>query len=277
MLGRTLSHYKVLEEISRGGMGIVYKAMDLKLNREVALKVLPRELVSDPERKRRFVQEAQAAAALKHPNIGVVYEIDDEDGVDFIAMELIDGEALSDIAKRGALPVERVLHIGVQVVEGLAKAHEGGIVHRDVKPGNILMDKDGHIKIIDFGLAKLLEPAENARSDSDIQTAIRGQTQGGQLMGTVAYMSPEQARAQHVDQRSDLFSLGILLFELLTGKLPFQGASGLETLNMILTDPAPPVPGDPELQRIVHRCLEKERDNRFQTASDLAEALTALK
>ena len=271
MLGRTLSHYKVLEEISRGGMGIVYKAMDLKLNREVALKVLPRELVSDPERKRRFVQEAQAAAALKHPNIGVVYEIDDDDGVDFIAMELIEGESLADIAKHGPLPVERVLRIGVQVVEGLAHAHEGGIVHRDVKPGNILMDKDGHIKIIDFGLAKLLEPAKSA--DSDIETAIRAHTQSGQVMGTVAYMSPEQARAQHVDHRSDLFSFGIVLFELLTGNLPFQAASGVETLNMILKDPAPPVPGDPELQRIVHRCLEKDADDRYQTAKDLLSEL----
>ena len=274
MLGRTLSHYKVLEEISRGGMGIVYKAMDLKLDREVALKVLPRELVSDPERKRRFVQEAQAAAALKHPNIAVVYEIDDDDGVDFIAMELIEGESLADIAKHGPLPVERVLRIGVQVVEGLAHAHEGGIVHRDVKPGNILMDKDGHIKIIDFGLAKLLEPAKSA--DSDIETAIRAHTQSGQVMGTVAYMSPEQARAQHVDHRSDLFSFGIVLFELLTGKLPFVGESGVETLNMILKNPAPPVPGDPELQRIVHRCLDKEADDRYQTAKDLLSELRRL-
>ena len=271
MLGRTLSHYKVLEEISRGGMGVVYKAIDLKLNREVALKVLPPELVSDPERKRRFVQEAQAAAALKHPNIGVVYEIDDEDGVDFIAMELIEGESLADIAKHGPLPVERVLRIGVQVVEGLAHAHEGGIVHRDVKPGNILMDKDGHIKIIDFGLAKLLERVKSA--DSDIETAIRAHTQSGQVMGTVAYMSPEQARAQHVDHRSDLFSFGIVLFELLTGKLPFQGESGVETLNLILKAPAPPVPGDPELQRIVHRCLDKEADDRYQTAKDLLSEL----
>jgi len=273
MLGRTLSHYKVLEEISRGRMGIVYKAMDLKLKREVALKVLPRELVSDPERKRRFVQEAQAAAALKHPNIGVVYEIDDEDGVDFIAMELIEGEALADVVKRGALPVERVLHIGVQVIEGLAHAHEGGIVHRDVKPGNILMDKNGHIKIIDFGLAKLLEPAKSADADSDIETAIRAQTQAGQVMGTVAYMSPEQARAQNVDHRSDIFSFGVVLFELLTGKLPFQGASGVETLNMILNDPAPPLPGDPELQRIVHRCLEKDAEDRYQSAKDLLSEL----
>ena len=273
MLGRTLSHYKVLEEISRGGMGVVYKAIDLKLNREVALKLLPWELVSDPERKRRFVQEAQAAAALKHPNIGVVYEIDEQDGEDFIAMELIEGEALADIAKRGALPAERVLHIGVQVVEGLAHAHESGIVHRDVKPGNILVDKDGHIKIIDFGLAKLLEPTKSADTDTDIETAIRAQTQAGQVMGTVAYMSPEQARAQDVDHRSDLFSFGIVLFELLTGKLPFQGASGVETLNIILKDPAPPVPGDPELQRIVHRCLEKDADDRYQTAKDLLSEL----
>ncbi len=166
MIGRTLSHYKVLEEISRGGMGIVYKALDLKLNREVALKVLPPELVSDPDRKRRFVQEAQAAAALKHPNIAVVYEIDEVDGVDFIAMELIEGEKLSDLMDRGRLPAERAITIATEVAKGLTKAHSKGIVHRDLKPPNIMITDDGHTKIIDFGLAKLVEllPEESSEA-----------------------------------------------------------------------------------------------------------------
>ena len=192
MIGRTLSHYKVLEEISRGGMGIVYKALDPKLNREVALKVLPPELVSDPERKRRFVREAQAAATLKHPNIGVIYEIDEVDGVDFIAMELIEGEKLRDVLQRERLPVARCLELSSEVAEGLALAHDKGIVHRDLKPGNIMVTELGHPKIIDFGLAKLVEPL--ASESSGASTALRNESSGGKVLGTLSYMSPEQAR-----------------------------------------------------------------------------------
>jgi serine/threonine protein kinase len=174
VLGRTLSHYRILEEISRGGMGIVYRAVDLKLDREVALKVLPSELVADPERKRRFVQEAKAAAKLEHPHIGVVHEIDEAEGVSFIAMELIRGEALRDIINKEKLPVARSLELATEVVEGLVAAHEKGIVHRDLKPANILVTEQGHVKIIDFGLAKLLEPlgGENSALET-VLTLIR--------------------------------------------------------------------------------------------------------
>ena len=205
MIGRTLSHYKVLEEIGRGGMGIVYKALDLKLNREIGLKVLPPELVSDPDRKRRFVQEAQAAAALKHPNIAVVYEIDEVDSVDFIAMELIEGEKLSDLLQRGTVTTERAVRILTEVADGLAKAHSKGIVHRDIKPSNIMVTEDGHTKIIDFGLAKLVEPFPEEAAEA--KTRGRSETSVGQVMGTLAYMSPQQARGQNVDPRSDIFSL----------------------------------------------------------------------
>jgi serine/threonine protein kinase/tetratricopeptide (TPR) repeat protein len=274
MLGRTLSHYKILEEISRGGMGIVYRALDVKLDREVALKVLPPQLVADPERKRRFVQEAKAAAKLEHPHIGVVHEIDEAEGVTFIAMELIRGEALQDIINKDNLPVTRSLELATEVVEGLVVAHERGIVHRDLKPANILVTEHGHAKIIDFGLAKLLEPVGG--EDSALETALRGETSTGHIMGTVAYMSPEQARGEQVDHRSDIFSFGVVLYEVLTGKQPFQAPSGPEILNAIINTPALPL-GDsidveaaPDLQRIVDKCLAKDREDRYQTAKDLA-------
>ncbi len=210
MIGRTLSHYKVLEELSRGGMGIVYRALDVKLDREVALKVLPPELVADPERKRRFIQETKAAAKLNHPHIGMVFEIDEADGVTFIAMELIRGEQLKDIINRERLPLARALELAIEVAEGLAIAHEKGIVHRDLKPANVMVTEQGHPKIIDFGLAKLVEPL--AGEGSDVETAIRGETDPGKVLGTVSYMSPEQARGAKVGHRSDIFSFGITLF-----------------------------------------------------------------
>ena len=276
MIGRTLSHYKVLEEISRGGMGIVYKALDLRLNREVALKVLPPELVSDPDRKRRFVQEAQAAAALKHPNIAVVYEIDEVDGVNFIAMELIEGEQLSDVLKRGPLSIERSLDIAIEVSDGLATAHNIGIIHRDLKPGNTMVTRDGHPKIIDFGLAKLLGPI--GPPDSSVETAIREKTQSHVVMGTVSYMSPEQALGQQIDARSDLFSLGVMLYEMATGTKPFRGETTAAVFDAILNkSPVSPreVNDDlpPSLAGLIQRLLEKDPKDRFQTAEDLVEAL----
>ncbi len=275
MIGRTLSHYKVLEEISRGGMGIVYKALDLKLNREVALKVLPPELVSDPDRKRRFIQEAQAAAAIKHPNIATIYEIDEVDGVDFIAMELIEGEQLSDILSRGALSPERTLDLARDVANGLAKAHEKRIVHRDLKPANIMVTEEGVPKIIDFGLAKLLEPLE---ADSAVETAIRQQTQIGQLLGTVSYMSPEQARGQAVDARSDVFSFGVMLYEMVTGSVPFEAPSSAEVLNAIIHAPLPHGAREisPKLHRVIDKCTAKNPDDRYPTGVALLADLQKL-
>ena len=278
MIGRTLSHHKVLDEISRGGMGIVYKALDLKLNREVALKVLPPELVSDPDRKRRFVQEAQAAAALKHPNIGVIYEVDEVDGVDFIAMELIEGEMLSDLLNRGPLPPERAIDIGIEMADGLADAHDRGIVHRDLKPGNVMITKNGHPKIIDFGLAKLME---GLSVDSEAPTTPKGETQPGQVMGTYAYMSPEQARGEKLDHRSDIFSFGVLLYEMLAEDPPFKRATTADTFSAILRDPTPRLTGLGEateaLPRIVERCLEKAPADRYPSMREAQSDLESMR
>ncbi len=276
MTERRLSHYKILQEISRGGMGIVYRALDLKLDREVALKVLPPELVEDAERKRRFIQEAKAAAKLEHPHIGVVHEIDEADGATFIAMELIRGEQLRDLMQKGRLPVNRSLELATEIAEGLNRAHGQGIVHRDVKPANVMVTEDGHAKIIDFGLVKLIEPL--GVEDSQAQTALKGKTDPGKVMGTVSYMSPEQARGERVDARSDIFAFGIVLFEMLNGRAPFRGASGIETLNAILKEPAPRVPpldshvsGEAafQIQHILDRCLAKAPEDRYQTTRDL--------
>ena len=277
MIGKTLSHYKILDELSRGGMGVVYRAVDTKLNREVALKVLPENLIADPERKRRFTQEAQAAASLKHPNIADIYEIDEADGMTFMVMELIRGEKLSAIIEKERPSLQRSLDLGLEVAEGLAEAHDKGIVHRDLKPDNVMLASNGHAKIIDFGLAKLVEPL-GGEEETKAHTALRRETDPGVVMGTASYMSPEQARGSKVDHRSDIFSLGILLYELLSGKPPFQGSSGIEILNAILKEtpaPLPPLGGDVmpetafELQHIVDKCLAKDPRDRYQGMKDL--------
>jgi serine/threonine protein kinase/tetratricopeptide (TPR) repeat protein len=281
VIGRTVSHYNVLAEIGRGGMGVVYRAVDLKLNREVALKVLPPELVADPDRKRRFIQEAQAAAALNHPHIAVVYEIDEADGVTFIAMELLEGEKLRDVLQRERLPLHRTLELATEVAEGLALAHEKGIVHRDLKPANIMRTEEGHAKIIDFGLAKLVEPIEDEASEA---VTVAKETDPGKVMGTVSYMSPEQARGKKVDHRSDIFTFGIVLHEMLTGRPPFRGESGIETMNAILKEPAPKLgafgsevsaEASADLQRIEDKCLAKDPAERYQTIKDVVVDLRA--
>ena len=280
MVGKTLSHYKILAEISRGGMGVVYRALDVKLNREVALKVLPPELVADPKRKRRFIQEAQAAAALGHPNIAVVYETDEADGVTFMVMELIQGDELKAAFQLKRPSLERCLDLSIEIAEGLACAHEKGIVHRDLKPGNILVTEHGHAKIIDFGLAKLLEPIGGEASEAE--TALKGETSTGHIMGTVAYMSPEQARGEKVDHRSDIFSFGVVLYEMLQGEQPFQAPSGPEILNAIINSSPPPLDSldrevAPELQRIADKCLAKRPADRYQNVRDLAVDLRAVR
>ncbi len=201
--GRTLSHYLVGEEISRGGMGVVYRATDTRLGRDVALKVLPPDLMADVNRRQRFTQEARAAATIEHPNIAVIHDIGHVDGIDFIAMELVRGDKLSASLSRGALPTGRALELGIEVAEGLARAHDKGIIHRDLKPSNVMLTDDGHAKIIDFGLAKLIAPLDG---DTGGETFAMGAgTDPGLVMGTVSYMSPEQAAGGHVDHRSDIF------------------------------------------------------------------------
>jgi tetratricopeptide (TPR) repeat protein/TolB-like protein/predicted Ser/Thr protein kinase len=278
--GSRLSHYEILDEISRGGMGVVYRALDLSLNREVALKVLPPELVSNTERRQRFIQEAQAASALEHPNIAVIYEIGEADGVSFIAMELIRGEKLSASLSVSPLAAARALELAVEMAEALALAHDKGIVHRDLKPANVMVTQQGHAKIIDFGLAKLVAPiAGDAVSETKL-----GDTNPGTVLGTVSYMSPEQVRGGRVDHRTDIFSFGILLHEMLCGQPPFRGPSGVETLNSILTAIPPALPSlggavspdaAAEIQRIRDKCLAKAPDDRYQGMRDVVVDLRA--
>jgi tetratricopeptide (TPR) repeat protein/predicted Ser/Thr protein kinase len=282
LAGSMVSHYRVIDEIGRGGMGIVYRAQDTKLNREVALKVLPPELVADPTRRRRFIQEAQAAGSLADPRIVVVHEIDEADGVTFIAMELIRGEKLTQAMDRGPLTLARALDIAVELVEGLATAHDKGVVHRDLKPANVVLTEAGHVKIIDFGLAKLVEPAPPL--DSRAKTASHLHTTPGTVVGTVSYMSPEQVRGLAVDHRTDIFSLGIVLQEMVTGRSPFQQSSAFDTLQSIVTSPAPRLNTEkagrgasPWLQTLLDKCLAKRPEDRYQSAQDLLVDLRAVR
>jgi tetratricopeptide (TPR) repeat protein len=281
VVGRTLSHFRVLEEIGRGGMGVVYRARDVRLDRDVALKVLPPEVVADADRKARFLREARAAAALSDPHIAVVHEVDEVDGVTFIAMELLRGEKLSGVLKRERLPLDRCLDLAAQIASGLAAAHAHGVVHRDLKPANVIVDEHGHAKLIDFGLAKLREAAVPAE---DTAVAPSTSTAPGVVMGTVAYMSPEQARGLAVDARTDIWSLGVVLYELLGGRRPFEGATATDVLTAILRDAPPPVPERTpppppsiaaECARILDRCLAKDRDQRYQHVRDVALDLAA--
>jgi serine/threonine protein kinase len=260
---------------------LVYRATDMRLHRDVALKVLPEDLTHDAERKRRFIQEAQAASALEHPHIAVIHDVDEADGLTFIAMELIRGQKLSDVLARQRPPAARALELATEVASGLARAHEKGIVHRDLKPANVMVTDEGHAKIIDFGIAKLLEPIAVVTS---APTAEREDTAPGVVLGATAYMSPEQARGEEVDHRSDIFSLGILLHEMLSGQPPFHGRSSLETASAILHQPAPRLPSfgpsvtadaAHEIQRIVDKCLAKDPPDRYQGLKDVVVDLRA--
>jgi tetratricopeptide (TPR) repeat protein/TolB-like protein/predicted Ser/Thr protein kinase len=275
MTGRTLSHYRIGEEISRGGMGVVYRAVDTRLNREVALKVLPEEVTHDSDRKRRFIQEAQAASALEHPHIAVIHEVDEAEGFSFIAMELIRGEKLSTVIAEQRMSAARALELATEVASGLARAHERGFVHRDLKPANVLVTEEGHAKIIDFGIAKLIETHP---LNTTAETMPSRDTASGVVLGTAAYMSPEQARGEKVDHRSDIFSFGVLLHEMLSGLAPFQGRSTLDTASAILHQPAPRLPplgpsvptdASADIQRIVDKCLAKEAADRYQGMRDI--------
>ena len=282
----TLSHYRIVSKIGSGGMGEVYLAEDTRLHRKVALKILPAELAANKDRMRRFGQEAQAAAALNHPNIAHIYEIGEHDGINFIAMEFVDGQPLSQKIHGERTDLRKLLRFLQHVAEGLAKAHAAGIVHRDLKPDNIMITHDGHAKILDFGLAKLIEPQHIPSSNSsEVATEVMAQhSTPGAIMGTVGYMSPEQAqgKTKEIDQRSDIFSFGCILFEAATGKKPFEGESVIKSLHMVVYEPAPLIselnPGSPpELQRIVRRCLAKDPDDRHQSIKEVAIELKQLR
>jgi Tol biopolymer transport system component/tRNA A-37 threonylcarbamoyl transferase component Bud32 len=280
MVGQKLSHYEIIEKLGEGGMGVVYKARDTHLDRMVAIKVLRPEAVDNPERKRRFILEAKSASALNHPNILHIYDIDQSAGVDFIAMEFVPGKTLDQLAKRKGLGLADTLKYSVQIAGALAKAHAAGIVHRDLKPANVMVGSDGVVKLLDFGLAKLTEPAE---SDEAAPTRTVGpHTEEGMIVGTVGYMSPEQAEGRAVDARSDIFSFGSLLYEMVTGRRAFQGESKLATLSAILHQEPKPV-GEiaegtpPELEKLIGRCLRKDLERRLQHMVDVKLALEDLK
>ena len=270
LLGGMLSHYRITAAIGAGGMGEVYRATDTKLGRDVALKVLPAEMARDPERLARFQREARAVAALNHPHIVTLYSVEEADGVHFLTMELIEGQSLEHRIPAGGFSVEQIIEIANALAQALAAAHDKGIVHRDLKPGNVMVTNDGRVKVLDFGLAKDV----GAGSPSDATLTSAGQTQFGVVMGTPAYMSPEQISGRAVDHRTDIFSLGVVLHQMATGQQPFQGSSSAELASAILrdtpalvTDLRADLPTD--LARIIRRCLEKDPQRRLQTARDV--------
>ncbi|HET9318545.1 MAG TPA: serine/threonine-protein kinase, partial [Bryobacteraceae bacterium] len=279
MIGRQLGAYQILSLLGAGGMGEVYQARDTRLGRLVALKILPPGVAADPERKRRLLQEAKAASALNHPHIVTLYDVGSEDGVDFLVMEYVQGNTLDKLIPRGGLDLTKALSYAIEIADAFAKAHAAGIIHRDLKPGNIMVTEDGAVKVLDFGIAKLIETLESSEPADIAQTKTATE---GTILGTAAYMSPEQAEGRKVDGRSDIFSFGALLYEMMTGRRAFQGDSKLSTLSAILREEPKPasqvVEGLPrELERIISRCLRKSPERRFQAMPDLKVALEELK
>ena len=287
MTTRTISHYEILETLGEGGMGTVYRAVDTRLRRPVAIKVLRREGEPGPDSRKRFVQEARAASALNHPHIITVYDIGEEGGADFIAMEYVAGRSLADVIERGRLDVGDTLKYAIQIADALAAAHAAGIVHRDLKPGNIVVSEKRSIKVLDFGLAKLTESNRSESGDAPVSTATetedgRLRTEEGTILGTAAYMSPEQADGKPADARSDVFSFGVVLYEMITGRRAFRGDSKMSTLAAILAkEPEPASRIVPELPRdldkIITRCLRKNPERRWQSMADLKVALEELR
>lgn len=281
LIGRQLGHYRILSLLGAGGMCEVYMAENVILERKVALKLLPAEFTRDQDRLRRFKQEARATSSLNHPNIITIYEIGETDGIHFIATELIDGQTLRQRSAQGRLELFAALDIGIQTAAALSAAHQAGIIHRDIKPENLMLRPDGYLKVLDFGSSKLTERRTlGCSSKTSAMTGVK--TAPGIVMGTISYMSPEQARGLEVDVRSDIFTLGVVLYEILTGAKPFTGATTADVIAAILDkEPAPLSRSAPEapkeLERIVSRALRKDREDRYQAVQDLLLDLKGLK
>jgi Tol biopolymer transport system component len=276
LTGKTIAHYQVQDKLGEGGMGVVYRAQDTHLGRSVAIKLLPPEKTADPERRRRFVQEARAASALQHPNIITIHDIDEADGEHFIVMEHVAGRTLAQRIGNKGLPVKEALKYAIQIADGLARAHAAGIIHRDLKPSNIMVDEHGIVKLLDFGLAKLTE-CEADGDEAETRT-LADHTVDGAILGTVAYMSPEQAEGRKVDARSDIFSFGAVLYEMVTGRRAFHGDSRLSTLSAILNkEPESTEAAPHEVSRLIARCLRKDPERRIQHMDDVKLALEEIR
>ena len=280
LIGRTIGHYKITQHLGSGGMGEVYVALDTKSERKAVLKLLPARFTSDPERIRRFQHEARALVALNHPNILTTYEIGEEDSTYYIASELVEGETLRQRLDRHRLELKDAIDVTIQVASALASAHEAGIIHRDIKPENIMLRRDGYVKVLDFGIAKLAEQELPSKVEPEEAISLVA-THVGSILGTVRYMSPEQARGEPVDHRTDIWSLGVVLYEMVTGLAPFSGVTPQEIISAALTSEPTPIARHGtkvpfESQGIISRALQKDREERYGSMHEMLEALRIL-